>query len=150
MILPQRKSLPHHIPLWINSNDATYFITICVQRSSPTGTADLTLGSSSAILLTSVDNYFRANRWFPLVFLLMPDHIHTILSFPGDIKSTITNWKRWTAKTAGINWQRDFFEHRIRDRNLLIQKFEYIRENPVRRKLATSADKWVHAWYPPN
>jgi hypothetical protein len=35
-------------------------------------------------------------------------------------------WKRWTARQMGIEWQRDFFEHRLRSDESLREKTDYI------------------------
>ena len=40
---------------------------------------------------------------------------------------------RW--RHAGVHWQRDFFDHRIRDNEDLREKREYILANPVRKGL---------------
>ena len=46
----------------------------------------------------------------------MPDHVHFLASFSIDVKMTnvVASWKRFTSKHAKINWQRDFFDHRLR------------------------------------
>lgn len=44
----------------------------------------------------------------------------------------IRDLKRITARMAEIDWQRDFFDHRLRHDESLAEKFEYICQNPVR------------------
>ncbi len=84
----------------------------------------------------------------------MPDHLHALISFDwerGDgPRDAIQNWKRFTARKFGIEWQRDFFDHRIRSESDLGNKWIYIRENPVRAGLVDSYDAWSHVWRPPN
>jgi hypothetical protein len=58
------------------------------------------------------------------------------------------DWKRYTARTFGIEWQRDFFDHRVRDEAEGADKWAYIRENPVRAGLVGSYDEWAHVWLP--
>jgi putative transposase len=76
--------------------------------------------------------------------LIMPDHLHAIIFFPRDpgFKTTITNWKTYLAKTLSINWQRDFFDHRLRNHHELTAKTSYILMNPVRRGLCERAEDW--------
>jgi REP element-mobilizing transposase RayT len=74
----------------------------------------------------------------------MPDHTHALLSFPRaeSIRGTMRDWKRYTARHLGIAWQRDFFEHRVRNGESLELKAAYIRENPVRKGLVARAEDW--------
>ena len=63
----------------------------------------------------------------------MPDHVHGLIAFPLDerMKGVVAKWKEYVAKKIGISWQRDFFDHRIRDVNSLEEKEAYILNNPV-------------------
>jgi len=78
----------------------------------------------------------------------MPDHCHALLSFPGDreVAQTIRDWKRWTARELRVEWQMDFFEHRLRREESSSQKWEYILQNPVRAGLVDQAEEWPHVW----
>lgn len=75
----------------------------------------------------------------------MPDHIHSILRFGTDslgMASEMKNWKSWLAKTASIQWQDGFYDHRLRNDESLSEKFEYILQNPVRAGLVERSDNW--------
>jgi putative transposase len=76
--------------------------------------------------------------------LLMPDHLHALLAFPYDksMASTIGAWKGYQAKEFGIQWQDNFFDHRMRDHRELQKSAGYIRLNPVRKGLCTSESAW--------
>jgi REP element-mobilizing transposase RayT len=78
----------------------------------------------------------------------MPDHLHAIIFFPRDpgLKITITNWKTYLAKTANVPWQRDFFDHRLRNHHELTAKTSYILMNPVRRGFCERAEEWPWVW----
>jgi putative transposase len=87
--------------------------------------------------------------WFAHLFLLMPDHVHALLTFPPAIEplhKVMANWKSWTAKSIGIQWQRDFFEHRLRDDENRRQKADYILANPVRAGYVSKAQDWPYVW----
>jgi hypothetical protein len=58
--------------------------------------------------------------------------------------TTIKNWKKFVAGKYGVDWQRDFFDHRLRDHYELEEKTGYILMNPVRRGLCVRAEDW--AW----
>ncbi len=95
---------------------------------------------------------FRQQRggWFVHLLLLMPDHLHRLVSFPRDsaLKRTISVWKEMLAKRAGIRWQRDFFDHRLRATESDEEKARYIRMNPVRQGLVLAPEAWGFVWEP--
>ena len=137
-----RKKLPHEIPIWIDPSSEAYFITV---NSLPRGTNQLCAEATAASLLQSAVYRHESNHWFIHLWLLMPDHIHALLSFPKQTKGiqhVIKSWKAWTAKHLHIEWQRDFFEHRLRAGESASEKFHYILANPVRAGLATSSKEW--------
>jgi hypothetical protein len=48
-------------------------------------------------------------------------------------------------------WQREYFDHVLRSGESYAQKWDYVRENPVRAGLVTSWDHWryvgrVESW----
>ena len=140
--LPSRRTLPHEIPAWIDPSSEVYFITI---NSLPRRMNQLCTAATAPSLLQSAAYRHESNQWFIHIFLLMPDHMHALLSFPKQtkgIQQAIKSWKAWTAKNLNIKWQRDFFEHRLRADESASEKFHYILANPVRAGLATSADEW--------
>ena len=139
--LPVRKTLPHEIPPWIDPNGEIYFITICCRQRKVN---QLCVQPIAARLLESVVYRQQIAQWFAHLWLLMPDHLHTLLSFPRDtsVQRTVAAWKSWTAKQNGIAWQRDFFEHRLRAGGNLQMKADYIRANPARAGLAHAGDLW--------
>ena len=80
------------------------------------------------------------------LLLLMPDHLHMLIGVPGDaeLSNVIRDFKRIAAKTANIDWQRSFFDHRLRHDESETEKFEYIRQNPVRAGLIGPNEDWPY------
>ena len=79
----------------------------------------------------------------------MPDHIHLLLTFPVTekrLQTIISKWKEWTAKSLKIEWQRDFFEHRLRKEESLREKADYILVNPVRGGLVEKEEDWPYVF----
>lgn len=148
MAFPQRKPLPHEVPLWVDPQKETYFITVCCQTKGPNQLAQ------NDIALPLLDTVrFRNEQfiWFAHVFLVMPDHVHALLSFPPaehTLQQRITLWKRWTARQLGIAWQRDFFEHRLRSEESWREKADYILANPVRKGLVKEPKDWPYVFIP--
>jgi putative transposase len=116
----------------------------------PRGFNRLCRPATANILFESVS--FRQNRgdWYVHLLLLMPDHLHGLIYFPANrgMKSVISNWKEILAKKSGVSWQRDFFDHRVRADESFAEKTDYIRMNPVRKKLVAEAALWPFVWQP--
>jgi REP element-mobilizing transposase RayT len=145
--VPERKSLPHEIPLWVDPQKEIYFITInCETR----GTNQLAADKVAAALFETIRHRQDHDFWWPHIFLLMPDHVHALVSFPPSdkpIRLIVRKWKEWTAKTIGIKWQRDFFEHRLRQEESRREKADYILQNPVRKKLVANVGDWPFIYF---
>jgi putative transposase len=80
----------------------------------------------------------------------MPDHLHGILAFSREegMKRLVSDWKRFLARQYRISWQRDFFDHRLRDHHQEAAKLKYILMNPVRRGLCERAEDWIWIYRP--
>ncbi len=140
--LPRRVSLSHGQPYaW----DAVYFITINALRR---GVNTLALPEIAPMLWQDWCGYSDRASCSPLLFVVMPDHIHGLFRFPVEpgMKSVVGSWKRMTARKYGIVWQRDFFDHRLRTDESFETKAAYIRDNPVRKELVSDATAWPYAW----
>jgi len=146
--LPQRLKLPHTIPSWVRE-DAIFFITICC---TPSGANHLCSDSVSAVIWESLDFRQKRGDWYVHLWLLMPDHLHALVSFPREAHPTrvLAGWKEIIAKKIKIQWQRDFFDHRLRSDESHAEKAHYIRQNPVRKGLVAHAADWKYAWEPPH
>ncbi len=144
---PERKRLPHQVPLWIDPNKELYFLTISCY---PRGKNQLAHPKIAAAVLETVAFRNASYLWYAHIFLLMPDHAHALISFPPSektLKAIVSQWKGWTAKAIGIEWQRDFFEHRLRGEENHQQKANYILQNPVRAGLVQKPEEWPYVWF---
>ena len=137
--LPVRRKLPHGPPPFPVSG-AVQFVTVnaAIRGGFP-------FLPAARELLDAARFYHGRGRWFLHLFLLMPDHLHLLATFPnGRVKETCGAWKRYAAGHFGVSFQPDCFEHRIRDVSEFAEKFGYIRMNPVRKGLVPSPDDWPH------
>jgi REP element-mobilizing transposase RayT len=144
-----RKPLPHDPPLGIDTSREVFFITICAANRD---SASLVQPGISDILLEAVRHRHAAGVWYARLFLVMPDHVHGLLSFPHDasMRRAVADWKRWTATKGRFRWQPDFFAHRLRSSESAREKADYILENPVRAGLVSGAEDWPHRWIAPD
>jgi putative transposase len=138
-----RKHLPHDPPDWIDPTQEAFFVTI---NCLPRGTNHLAKPNIWAALIETVEFREKLGDWNWRLILAMPDHLHGIVTFPNSffMKKSISSWKRWLAKSQSICWQRDFFDHRLRNTASAVEKANYIRMNPVRAGLCANPEDWPY------
>jgi len=99
----------------------------------------------------------KARIWEVFEYVLMPNHVHLFLKIAeGSLKTSIVNFKRWTAGRAaeilGIQgdcfWQREWFDHWSRSDEEDDKITRYIRENPVNAGLVRRHVDWPYgSWH---
>jgi putative transposase len=139
---PQR--LHHSVPHWVEPG-ALFHIRIALDREKEQQA--LTEPALARAILDSAKFYEAKMRWHIALFLLMPDHLHAVLSFAPDesMSEVIRDWKRFHTRTNDVVWQEGYFDHRLRadERGTqLLAKMNYIRQNPVAAGLSASAEEW--------
>ena len=87
---------------------------------------------------------------FIRAYVLMPNHIHLFVAL--DRETRLAAWvkslKNSLSKTLrGLNvpaphWQKGFFDHVLRSADSYAQKWEYVRDNPVRAGLVGTWREW--------
>jgi REP element-mobilizing transposase RayT len=72
---------------------------------------------------------------------VMPNHVHAVIrSFPSEsLASVVHSWKSLSAKNAnlirgaaGAFWQREYYDHLLRDENEFEHAVQYVAENPTK------------------
>ena len=92
------------------------------------------------------------HQWCIGRYVIMPDHVH-FFAFGDQEKQTLSRfvgkWKEWTAKYCHRQlgfamplWQPEFFDHVLRSSESYEEKWEYVRNNPVRAGLVETAQDW--------
>jgi putative transposase len=144
---PQRKKLPHERPRWLRPEDEIFFITVCCE---PRGKNQLCYSKIARVIFDSVEFRNRNAVWYAQLVCLMPDHLHALISFPyaRPMKQIMSDRKRFLAKEFKIEWQRDFFDHRLRNDRELEEKTSYVLMNPVRKALCKRASDWRRIYRP--
>lgn len=76
----------------------------------------------------------------------MPDHLHVFVAFDDEIGNlptwmkSLKNALSKQLRSLGIvapHWQKGFFDHVLRSGESYSEKWEYVRENPMRAGLAS-------------
>ena len=139
---PQR--LHHSVPHWVEPG-ALFHIRIALDREKEQKA--LTEPTLAPAVLDSAKFYEARMRWHITLFLLMPDHLHALLSFARDesMSEVIRDWKRFHTRRNGVSWQEGYFGHRLRadERGTQLSvKMNYIRQNPVAAGLCARVEEW--------
>jgi putative transposase len=142
-----RRKLPHDVPLWTKNDHEIFFITICCK---PRNLNQLCLPDVASAIFETIDFRNQRGDRFVHLALLMPDHLHALISFPAtaELRKTIRTWNSFVARTIKINWQRDFFDHRLRGDESYREKADYVLANPTRAGLCGTSEGWPYTWIP--
>lgn len=138
-----RRWLPH----W-QQGGATYFVTF---RS-----LSVELSKEHRGLVLHAALHFDQQRYTLWAAVVMPDHVHLLLTplerEPGQwwsLSSITHSLKAYTAKQvnaglrrSGALWMQESFDRIVRDEEELVEKWQYIRSNPVKRGLCERAQDW--------
>ena len=86
-------------------------------------------------------------------YVIMPDHLHrfvaaddeqiAISAWMKSVKNTISK----TLRESGVappHWQKTFFDHLLRSSESYSEKWNQVRENPVRAGLVKVAEDWPY------
>jgi putative transposase len=92
-----------------------------------------------------------------IAYVIMPEHVHIIAQPRGahNISQFMASFKKHSARklnraigrTSRV-WRKEFFDHMVRSDEHLHELIDYIHDNPVRRGLASTADRWeFSSWH---
>ena len=91
----------------------------------------------------------RLTDWNVIAAVLMPDHVHLLIA-PNDRELSVGNAsgaiKRWMRLdlAAAWQWQPGSFDRLLRSDESAEEKWQYIRENPVRAGFAKNWQDWPY------
>ena len=143
MATDSTRRLHHAVPPWV-ARGAVFHVRLRVDHEWARHHSLVSPRTRAQHLLESVRRYHRDGTWHCHLFLLMPDHLHALLSFPDDrpMSRAIAAWKSWHARQREVVWQNNYFDHRIRDEREFQLKAAYIRSNPVAKGLCLRPEDW--------
>jgi putative transposase len=105
--------------------------------------------ANANLFLETLQHYRREGNYKLHAFVVMPDHIHLLLT-PQQItiERTIGLIKGGFSHRLGSNltvWQRGFTDHRIRNREELELRRDYIHQNPVRARIVDRPELYAYS-----
>jgi putative transposase len=99
-----------------------------------------------------VDAWVEASTWLVGRYVVLPDHVHFFCAPNGIDAPSLERWMRfWRSratgrigKRGGEVWQRDHWDRQLRRGQSYDEKWEYVRNNPVRHGYVKRADDWPY------
>src|ERR1700756_5182792 len=85
--------------------NCSFYVTICAVPHRQNYFCRDPIGPK---VLASARHYEHLDKWTIHLLLLMPDHLHLVVTpnFGSDITELIKGWKRYLARTHGVRFQR--------------------------------------------
>ena len=141
-----RKHLKRIGGVW--QNHPRYFITTCTYNRQN----DLAIPEVHEILRAHWSKSLDLYGWAIGSYVVMPDHVHffcTDATGATSLSRMIGAWKQWSAKELctllkkkAPFWQKEFFDHLLRSDESYSEKWNYVRQNPVRAGLVERTEDW--------
>lgn len=139
----QSRNLPH-----LQVPEATYFITFRCRKG-------LQLQAEDRSIVLQSFHHWNGKRIDLDAVVVMPDHVHALLritdgsslsAITHSIKSYSANQINQRNGRSGPLWQDESFDHIVRDAVSWQEKFDYIRNNPVKAGLVKAPGEygWVY------
>ncbi|MBF8296112.1 MAG: hypothetical protein HW389_2657, partial [Bacteroidetes bacterium] len=143
---PVRKS-PIHLPVHASFNrPVIIFVTACTNRRKPILCAEDTYQEI-------LHAWREADAWLVGRYLVMPDHVHFFCApakeeFP-ELRKWVQYWKAiasfsWPRSNEQPVWQRSFWDTQLRDGASYERRWEYVRQNPVRKGFVKTTEEWPY------
>jgi REP element-mobilizing transposase RayT len=142
--LRKRKTPLHFPPQEKGIKPVIIYVTVCTDKRKRILCED---GIHNILLKAWND----ANAWQIGRYLIMPDHIHLFCSPGKDEFVPISQWIRfwksvvsrsWPRPKYQPVWQKSFWDTQLRSEERYDEKWEYVRNNPVRAGLCAQSDDW--------
>jgi putative transposase len=105
----------------------------------------------AALFIEVLRAYMRSGKITVHDFVIMPDHIHVLMTVPGEmsiekamqlIKGSFSFRANKELGFSGEIWQRGFSDVRVLDDQSFQRHREYIENNPVKAGLANSPEEY--------
>jgi len=111
-------------------------------------------------IIATAFQHFNGLRYRLIAYCVMPNHVHALILPLQDAEGNsfspariIYGWKRYTANRinrslgrTGSLWQKESYDHVVRDEKEMINVTEYIIQNPVRAGLVKNWEEWPGTW----
>jgi putative transposase len=141
----ERKRPIHLPPREMHNRSIIIFVTTCTAQRRQILASPLT---HEAVVCA----WRAASTWLVGRYVIMPDHIHLFCASNGLDAPSLERWMRYWKSVATRNmgerssaiWQRHHWDRQLRSGESYSDKWEYVRNNPVRHRYVGDADDWPY------
>jgi putative transposase len=143
--MTEHHRLPHLTPF---ADEPIVFVTVVTHDRLPLLACNSAHDGLRTVWAASHNQY----GWAVGRYVVMPDHVHFFARGARGAKQLsqwMQAWKSLSSRALATNlhvpppiWQRDYFDRFLRSSDNYSEKWNYVRENPVRKGLIASADAW--------
>jgi putative transposase len=140
-----RKHPIHLAPLEKHNRSVIVYVTACTAKRRK-------ILACPAMHQAIVAAWSKASTWLVGRYVILPDHLHFFCAPNGIEAPALERWMRyWKSRvTASVGpdkgelWQRDHWDRQLRRGQSYDEKWEYVRNNPVRHGYVKTADDWPY------
>jgi putative transposase len=134
-------------PSRLISPPGTYFLTFCTWHHRNLFPVE----AYARLFLKTLYHYRREDHYALHAFVLMPDHVHLLLTPAQDvtieravqlIKGAYSHGLVTLIGRSSEVWQRGFTDHRIRDAQDFLHHWNYVHQNPVAARLVLNSPEY--------
>jgi putative transposase len=138
---------PIHLPPSGSAGRASIvFVTICTKDRKP-------LLATDVVHSLVREAWGDSSRWILGRYVILPDHLHFFCTEAPENQTPLQNWiaywkssvsRKWHEITGDkvSLWERHFWDRELRSSESYNQKWDYVRNNPVRHGHCQKADEW--------
>ena len=130
---------PAHQVIEAANRPTIVFVTVCTKGRRP-------ILANAKVHDSLKDIWRSAGAWMVGRYVIMPDHLHLFAGL-GSPQLPLTNWvsywkRAFTRAHGEAIWLDDYWDTTLRDSAHAAERWEYIRQNPVRHGFVADADAW--------
>jgi REP element-mobilizing transposase RayT len=124
-----------------------YFVTFCTRNRAKLSSLTRAQDTLKAYATRGeLDSNIAVGR-----YVIMPDHLHLFVQ--GEDGFVLSKWVGGLKRALSVAleggrdhplWQPGFFDHVLRNDESYAQKWEYVRDNPMRAGLVSQWDDWPY------
>lgn len=137
-----RRHPVHHPPLERHNKSTILFLTVCTRQRRKILACPYV--HDALLKAWESSKYWTVGR-----YVIMPDHIHLFCSPVAHEAVGIAQWTAYWKRLVSQQlpdlkpmWQRDCWDTQLRNHESYTEKWEYVRNNPVRAGLVEKAEDW--------
>ncbi len=146
--MTQIRERKHRLPRELYKGVLAVAFTVCIKKRVPLFTDESIVNVFKDVLLAEASRY----HCDILAYVFMPDHLHAILQGTSENAQPLSAMNRFKQKTGfwlskyhpDAQWQKDYYDHIVRDEKEIVKHVRYILENPVRKGIVAD---WIEYKY---